>query len=83
MVSIASVRYITWKYWHAPVFMALSMAIVAAYDMYIECCKGNLDKAWSVLENKRMSFRKFCLTLSKKIIKYNPKLKKYPGYSKM
>ena len=64
MISIAQVRYITWKYWHSPYLHALAMAIIAAYDMYTECCEGNLDSDWCINEKSRMSFRSFRLALS-------------------
>jgi hypothetical protein len=42
-IKNTSIRYITWKYWHAPYLHAKSMGIIAAYDMYNECCDGLLD----------------------------------------
>mmetsp|Transcript_19746 Transcript_19746/g.42879 ORF Transcript_19746/g.42879 Transcript_19746/m.42879 type:complete len:324 (+) Transcript_19746:1794-2765(+) len=79
MISIAMVRYITWKYWHSPYLHCLSMAIIAAYDMYIECCEGDLDGDWRIPETSRMSFRVFRLTLSEQMLKYNPKYNNLPG----
>jgi hypothetical protein len=37
MIKNAKIRYTTWKYWHALFLHALSIAVIAAYDMYIEC----------------------------------------------
>ncbi|KAL7529487.1 hypothetical protein ACHAXR_004154 [Thalassiosira sp. AJA248-18] len=83
MIMIAMVRYITWKYWHAPYLHCLSMAITAAYDMYIECCEGKLDRNWYIPEKSRMSNSNFRLTLSEQMLNYDPKDNKYPGDSKM
>ncbi len=83
MVAIAAIHYITWKYWHMPMWMALSMTVVAVYAMYIEFCEGKLDEAWFMEKKKRMSFQKFCLTLSEKMLTYRTKKNLYPGNSKM
>ena len=79
MIKTASIRYITWKYWHAPYLHGLSIAVTAAYDMYLECCEGKLDPEWAVAESHRMSFRKFRLILSEEMLTYDPKNNYYPG----
>ncbi len=43
MIKNASNWYIMWKYRHAPYLHAKSIRIIAAYDMYIECCDGLLS----------------------------------------
>ena len=43
MISMAMISYVTWKYWHAPMLHGFAMAVTAAYDMYTECCEGDLD----------------------------------------
>ena len=68
-----------WKYWHAPVLHALSIAVIAAYDMYVECCEGGLDPEWFVKEKDRMSFQDFRLELSHQMLTYNPKDQLYLG----
>ncbi len=40
MIKNARIRYTTWKYWHVLFLDALLMALIASYDMYIECCLG-------------------------------------------
>ena len=40
--------YRSWKYWHLSMIYATSLAIVVAYDIYLECVNGNLDKDWLV-----------------------------------
>lgn len=79
MIKIAKIRYICWKYWHAPVNHCFSIAVIAAYDMYNECCDGDLDPEWAIPENERMSFSKFRQTMSKQMLAYNPVLEHYPG----
>mmetsp|Transcript_12411 Transcript_12411/g.26936 ORF Transcript_12411/g.26936 Transcript_12411/m.26936 type:complete len:326 (+) Transcript_12411:1665-2642(+) len=79
MISIAIIRYICWKYWHSPYLHALSIAVIAAYDMYTECCEGSLDSDWLIQEKSRMSFRGFRLLLSEQMLKYTPKENKLPG----
>jgi hypothetical protein len=56
MVKNAKIRYTTWKYWHAPFLHALSMAVIASYNMYIKCCEGGLDPEWKVDEKDWLSF---------------------------
>ena len=48
MISMAQIRYVTWKYWPAPMLHGVAMAITAAYDMYTEYCGGGLEADWKV-----------------------------------
>jgi hypothetical protein len=48
LIKKCSMKYQSWKYWHAAMLLAKTMAIVIAYDMYKEAAKGNLDSAWKV-----------------------------------
>ena len=79
MIKNTGNRYITWKYWHAPYLHAQSLGIVAAYDMYIECCGGKLDESWAVEVKRRMSFSSFRARLSEQMLGYNPAMNFYPG----
>jgi hypothetical protein len=79
MVSIASINHICWEYWHSPYLHALSIAVVAAYDMYVECCEGSLDQSWRIEPKDRMSFRLFRLLLSEQMLQYSPTNLKFPG----
>ncbi len=36
-------KYQSWKYWHSPMLHATALAIVIAYDMYLEVAEGKLD----------------------------------------
>jgi len=82
MIKNAGIRYITWKYWHAPYLHALSLGVIAAYDMYRECCDGDLDADWEIPERKRMSFADFRLLLSKQMLEYSPANNEYAGDEK-
>ena len=83
MVKNASNQFISRKYWHSPYRHAITLGIIAAYDMYIECCEGNLDASWMVQEKVRMTFRAFRLLLAKQMLEYDPSKGMYPGDDKM
>ena len=34
------VSYLSWKYWHSPMLHGLSLAVVVAYDLYLEVSEG-------------------------------------------
>ncbi len=59
MIKNAKIRYTTWKYWHAPFLHALSIAVIVAYNMYVECCEGGLDKRRFIAEKDCLSFIDF------------------------
>ena len=82
MIKIAGIRYITWKYWHAPYLHCLSIAVCAAYNMYLECTEGMLDEEWKVEKDKRMSYREFRLKLSVQMLAYDPTQRMYPNDEK-
>ena len=83
MISNSSIRFISWKYWHAACLHYLSMAVTSAYDMYIECCEGNLDQSWLVEEKDRASFSVFRQVLSDQMLQYDPRNDKLPGDKKL
>jgi hypothetical protein len=82
MIKNTSIQYITWKYWHAPYFHAKSMGIIAAYDMYSECCDGLLDASRAIPKKKRMGFTEFRIKLLEQMLKYDPRDNCYAGYDK-
>jgi len=55
------------------------MSVIAAYDMYIECCEGGLDSEWFVEAKDRMTFRDFRLLLSEQMMTYDPRAQLYHG----
>jgi hypothetical protein len=48
------------------------MGIVAAYDMYKECCDGLLDATWKVDVKDRMTYSEFRMKLSKQMLECDP-----------
>ncbi len=83
MIKNTGNQFISWKYWHAPYRHVISLGIIAAFDMYLECCEGELDESWFVEEKKRMLFRLFRLQLAKQMVNYDPSKGMYPGNEKM
>ena len=79
MVKNASSKYITWKYWHSPYLHAISLGLVVAYDMYLDCAEGFLDDEWKVDKKNRMNFQSFRAKLSQQMLMYNPQFKEYYG----
>jgi len=58
MIKNTGNYFISWK-WHSPYLHAMSMGVIEAYDMYLECSEGMLDAAWRVAKKDRMSFSQF------------------------
>ena len=56
---------------------ATALAIVVAYDIYLEVAEGKLDKDWE-LEHP-VDFWTFRDVLSVQMLEYDPKNRKYPG----
>ena len=50
-----NMTYRSFKYWHAAMIHAKKLAITIAYDMYLECCEGELDTDW-LIEGKTNVF---------------------------
>jgi hypothetical protein len=59
------------------------MGIVAAYNMYQECCEGLMDPTWDINEKERMSYSELCQKLSTQMLEYNPKNNFYDGDDKL
>ena len=49
----------SWKYWHAAKNHAMALAIVVAYEMYLECAQGELRQEWKIDRKKIMDFHTF------------------------
>ena len=58
------------------------MGVIAAYDMYVECCEGMLDKTWQVNNKDRMTFLQFHLKLTEQMLRYDPRDDLYAGDNK-
>ena len=40
LINNCRLKYRSWKYWHSPMLHGMGLAIVTAYDMYLECAEG-------------------------------------------
>ena len=54
-----------------------SLAVVVAYDLYLEVAEGKLNPAWGTEEP--LDFWTFREKLSEQMLEYSPARKKYPG----
>ena len=54
-----------------------AMAVVVAYDIYIECCEGKLNPAWYVKDP--LPFWSFREKLPMQQLSYDPCKRVYPG----
>jgi hypothetical protein len=81
LIKNCKMKYRTWKYWHAPMLHAMSLAVLIAYDIYLEVAEGSLDKTWK--DDDPCDFWTFRDLLSEQMLKYNPLRRKYAGDSKM
>jgi hypothetical protein len=59
-----------------------AMAIVVAYDIYLELTEGGVDPAWKLDKKETVDFYVFRETLSRQMLAYTPKAFKYPGDDK-
>eukprot|EP00957_Ditylum_brightwellii_P119564 9122862-Ditylum_brightwellii.AAC.1 len=58
------------KYWHSPTVHGKALAILIAYDIYLECAKGKLNESLKV--EQPMSFWEICDRLSSQMCTYKP-----------
>jgi hypothetical protein len=61
---------------------AKGLVTVIAYDMYLEAAEGNLDEEWHLQDKKIVSFYRFRGKLSKQMLEYDPRNRKYAGDEK-
>jgi len=59
---------------------AKALAIVTAYDMYLECAESNVNPDWKV--KKPVSFHHFQERLAVQMLTYDPRKREYPGDEK-
>ena len=48
LIQNARIFYRSWKYWHSPMLHGKALAVVVAYDMYLEVAEGELDPDWFI-----------------------------------
>ena len=80
LIKNCRLKYRSWKYWHSPMIHAMGLAIVIAYDMYLELSEGNLASKWKTLPCDFWTFRD---KMSKQMLQYNPLNRQYCGDSGM
>jgi hypothetical protein len=57
---------------------AKAMAYGIAYDIYLEIAEGNLSPSWMLEKKEIVSFYCFREKLSKQMLEYDPRNRKYP-----
>ena len=77
LIKNCRLKYRSWKYWHSPMLHATALAIVIAYDMYLEVAEGKLNSDWKV--TYPVYFWTFRDVLFLQMLQYNPKDCIYPG----
>ena len=80
LIKNCCMKYRTWKCWHKAMIHAKAMAVVIAYDMYLECCVGALNADW---KQKPVCFYRFRERLAKQMLTYNPTDRLYAGDEKL
>ena len=71
LVKNCSLKYQIWKYWHSPMLHATALAIVIAYNMYLEVTEGKLDSNLRIVYP--VDFWTFWDVLSIYMLGYDPK----------
>ena len=80
MIDNCNMFYRSWKYWHAAMNHGKKLAVVVAYDIYLELASGHVTSEWKV--DKPVSFHRFREKLALQMLSYNPTKWKYPGDEK-
>ena len=58
---------------------AKALAVLIAYDIYLEVTDGELDPAWKVKEELKLDFWSFHAILSNQLLSSTPTQRKYAG----
>ena len=82
-----NLNYVSWKYWHACKLHCDALALVMAYDMYIECAtEEEPRKYFSISKEDKLEvldFHDFRTRVAQGGLQYNVTNCKYPGDEKM
>ena len=81
LIKNCRLKYRSWKYWHSPMLHATSLAIVIAYDMYLEVAVGKIASECKL--QHPVNFWTFRDALSIQMLDYDPKNRRYPGDGSM
>ena len=71
LVKNCRLKYRSWTYWHSPMLHATALAIVLAYDMYLEVAEGILDVDLKI--ECPVDFWTFRDVFSVQMLEYGPK----------
>ena len=77
MLEEWNLRYITWRWWHAPMQHGKAIAHTQAWQIYKDCASGCVREEWKV--DKPMSCPMFRQRLAEQQTKYTCLDNKYPG----
>ena len=79
MINNVKLFYRSWKYWHLPMNHAKALAVLTAYDIYLEVTDGELHPAWKVKDELKLDFWSFRAILSNQLLSYHPTQRQYLG----
>jgi hypothetical protein len=77
LIKNANMFYRSWNYWHSPMLHGKSLAVVVAYNLYLDVAEGKLDLAWEI--DEPVNFWTFREKLSIQMLEYSPTHHRYPG----
>ena len=76
LIQNCNMGYRSWKHWHLAMILGKTMAVVVAYNIYLECCAGALTPGW---KTNTVSFYRFREILAAQMLHCLPTDRKYPG----
>jgi hypothetical protein len=77
LIKHCHMGYQSMKYWHSAMIEGVTLAVVVAYDMYLEAASGVLFPEWKV--ESPMDFHTFRDCLSSQALQYQARNQIYPG----
>ena len=79
LINNCKIFYWSWKYWHSPMNHAKALAVLTAYDIYLEVTDGEIEPAWKVKDKLKLDFWSFRAKLSNQLLAYHPTKRQYRG----
>ena len=79
LINNCKIFYRSWKYWHSPMNHAKALAVLTAYDIYLEVTDGEIEPAWKVKDELKLDFWSFRAKLSNQLLAYHPTKRQYRG----
>ena len=77
MIKNCNLHLISQKWWHAAGNQGMALAVVTAYDMYLECAEGIINPEWKLKDP--LSHKRFRMKLGNGCLQYDPRKKILPG----